>query len=289
MRKQLTYWSRIVTPLAVFALLLSGCFRPAGDSIQPTSVPATVDLSNQQPASNPTVISGTPAVTLLSPDTSGATTPTSAIPAITEVTVIPFQPTTTPTPVEGTLTATLQIITPGVSLDLMTPDTATPLPPDSSTQNGGVIAATTAEPLNMATLSGGATLVSGADCTYTVESGDSLYRIALTNDTTVDALKAANSDLQGDDPVLQPGQVLALPDCTPGQIRATTPALSNDSTAVPAAAASQAVYTVKPGDTLYAIASHFGVTINAIMRANNLSNPNTLSIGQTLVIPEKAH
>ena len=43
-------------------------------------------------------------------------------------------------------------------------------------------------------------------------------------------------------------------------------------------------YQVKSGDTLWSIARKFGVTVNEIKNANNLSS-NTLSIGQTLYIP----
>lgn len=44
-------------------------------------------------------------------------------------------------------------------------------------------------------------------------------------------------------------------------------------------------YTVKPGDTLLAIARQFGSTVEAIVRANNITNPNLIYPGQTLVIP----
>lgn len=45
-------------------------------------------------------------------------------------------------------------------------------------------------------------------------------------------------------------------------------------------------YIVQPGDTLTRISAHFNVTIEAILRANNLSDPNTIRVGQTLVIPD---
>jgi murein DD-endopeptidase MepM/ murein hydrolase activator NlpD len=45
------------------------------------------------------------------------------------------------------------------------------------------------------------------------------------------------------------------------------------------------VYVVQPEDTLYSIAARFNVTINELMAANNISNPNVLSVGQQLVIP----
>ena len=44
-------------------------------------------------------------------------------------------------------------------------------------------------------------------------------------------------------------------------------------------------YTVEPGDTLYAIAVKYGTTVQAIAAANNISNPNSIQVGQVLVIP----
>lgn len=44
-------------------------------------------------------------------------------------------------------------------------------------------------------------------------------------------------------------------------------------------------YTIRPGDTLYAIAKRFNTTIEAIMRANPGINPYNLLIGQVILIP----
>ena len=44
-------------------------------------------------------------------------------------------------------------------------------------------------------------------------------------------------------------------------------------------------YTVKPGDSLYAIAVKYGTTVQAIAAANNISNPNLIQVGQVLNIP----
>lgn len=52
----------------------------------------------------------------------------------------------------------------------------------------------------------------------------------------------------------------------------------------PPAGASSNYYTVKKGDTLYSIARNYGVTVDALKSANNLSN-NNLTIGMNLVIP----
>lgn len=46
------------------------------------------------------------------------------------------------------------------------------------------------------------------------------------------------------------------------------------------------VYTVRPGDTLSEIALRYGVTIEALMAANDLRNPNRIVVGQDLIVPE---
>lgn len=272
LRNLLTKGSRLVV---LAALLLSGCFRPAGDSIQPTSDNPTE--TSIPPLSNVTATTGAPAITLLSPNTTGATATQPGL-ALTEVTVMPFESTATPTAVIGTQTATLQIITPGLALDVVTPETPTPLPSDTPSPEGMVVTEAptiSSEPL-----------VSGAECTYTVQPGDSVYRIALLNDTNVAAMMNANPELVGDPPILQPGQVLRLPDCTPGLEPTIVPpeqvTVPIEDTPLPTGSE---LYTVQPGDTLYAIATRFRTTVNAIMQANNLSNPNALSIGQQLIIP----
>lgn len=47
------------------------------------------------------------------------------------------------------------------------------------------------------------------------------------------------------------------------------------------------VYTVRPMDTLAAIAMRFDVSQEALMRVNGLRNPNVIYVGQQLVIPEQ--
>ena len=44
-------------------------------------------------------------------------------------------------------------------------------------------------------------------------------------------------------------------------------------------------YTVRPGNTLYAIAQFFGTTVKKIAEANGLGCPYTIYPGQELVIP----
>ncbi len=99
--------------------------------------------------------------------------------------------------------------------------------------------------------------------TYTVKSGDSLYAIAKKYNTTVDTLKSLNNLTSN---TLSIGQVLKLPGSS---------ATSTDT------------YTVKSGDTLYAIANKYNTTVDALKSLNNLTS-NTLSIGQTLKIPSNS-
>ena len=100
--------------------------------------------------------------------------------------------------------------------------------------------------------------------TYTVKSGDSLYKIAQKYNTTVDELKRANNLTSN---ILSVGQILKLP---------------NTSSETPSS--NTVDYTVKSGDSLYKIANQYNVTVDAIKRANNLTT-NNLQIGQVLRIP----
>lgn len=110
--------------------------------------------------------------------------------------------------------------------------------------------------------------------TYTVKSGDSLYKIAGQYGVTVDEIITANN-LKSTK--LQIGQVLVIPT---GTIQPTpTPTLPNNN---------YITYTVKPGDSLYKIANNYNTTVNAIKELNNLKS-NNLSIGQQLKIPSSSN
>lgn len=47
----------------------------------------------------------------------------------------------------------------------------------------------------------------------------------------------------------------------------------------------QTVHIVAPGDTIYSISLRYDVSMEAIMAANNLANPDSLTVGQPLDIP----
>ena len=43
-------------------------------------------------------------------------------------------------------------------------------------------------------------------------------------------------------------------------------------------------WTVKPGDTLASIATQFGTTVRALLRLNPSIDPDTLQIGQEIIV-----
>ncbi len=45
------------------------------------------------------------------------------------------------------------------------------------------------------------------------------------------------------------------------------------------------LYVVQPGDTLSGLAAQFNTTVDEIVAANNLTDPNALQPGQSLIIP----
>lgn len=112
--------------------------------------------------------------------------------------------------------------------------------------------------------------------TYTVQSGDTLFAIALQFGTDVETLRRLNN--LSDDSI-QIGQVLQVPDTGQGQETAAAPQ------ATQAAAGQQVTYVVTAGDTLSSIAASFGVAWTEVAAANNIPAPYTIYRGQKLVIP----
>ena len=65
---------------------------------------------------------------------------------------------------------------------------------------------------------------------------------------------------------------------------ATSAALVRTSTPT-AARPTATVHVVAPGDTLGSIAVRYGVSLEDLMAANNLTDPDVLTVGQTLAVP----
>lgn len=99
----------------------------------------------------------------------------------------------------------------------------------------------------------------GEENIYIVQKGDTLYSVAMANNTTVDELKKANNLTSN---ILSTGQLLKIP----------------------SALLPETTYIVKKGDSLYSIANKYNTTVDELKRINNLTS-NILSIGQVLKLP----
>jgi LysM repeat protein len=75
------------------------------------------------------------------------------------------------------------------------------------------------------------------------------------------------------------------PQAVSGSAVPTAAPLTLTPTNPPTAAARASQYTVKEGDTLSSIARDFGLSVDQLLAANNLTNGDLLSIGQRLVVP----
>jgi LysM repeat protein len=77
----------------------------------------------------------------------------------------------------------------------------------------------------------------------------------------------------------------ATPKPTATATKSPTPTATPKPTPTPTATVKPKTYIVVAGDTLTRIANRFGVTQAALMAANNITNPNSIQLGQKLVIP----
>lgn len=103
---------------------------------------------------------------------------------------------------------------------------------------------------------------------YTVQIGDNLSGIATQFGVDWRDIAVVNN-IEAPNYTIFRGQKLVIPGVT----------------ATPVATAEVRTHTVAAGDTLSSIAVQYGVTVEAIMQANQISNPNLINAGQQLVIP----
>lgn len=72
-----------------------------------------------------------------------------------------------------------------------------------------------------------------------------------------------------------------------GSATTTSSATSSTVAETTTTTAASAQYTVESGDTLSGIAQHFGTTVEALVAANEMADPDTLEIGQVLEVPSR--
>lgn len=286
--------ARAALPLSAALLLLTaGCFRQSGAAIEPTSTANGQEIAATRAPDAVNVFVPDGAL----PTAAGNDSQTTALPA-------PAGTATLPAATLGIViaTSTPQYITPQIPLGFITPDT--PAPTMAAVPETTSIANTPGQPPSFilpdtSNILATPTNLPGVDdpCIHIVQSGDSLYRIATINGVTINSILAINPDLSGASAVIQPGDpiILPLPGCEgreptaePGATRAARTATPPPApTDTPAGPEGSQTYIVRSGDVLVNIAARFGVTVNAIVQANNLSNPNALQVGQTLIIPPR--
>ncbi len=110
---------------------------------------------------------------------------------------------------------------------------------------------------------------------YVIQSGDSLMALAQRFGVSSATILEANQLRDPNNLIV--GQVLLIPgyqgESAAGSTDGSTPVGSNGT------------HTVGAGETLFAIAQRYGVTVAAISEANGIANPNLVSAGQQLIIP----
>ena len=126
----------------------------------------------------------------------------------------------------------------------------------------------------LATLSAsGALLTTGASAladSYTVVKNDTLWGLSKKYGVSVSDLKKANG-VSGH--LIYVGQKLQIPTKSTNTANTSTSTSTVDTTST--------THTVVKGDTLWSLAKKYGVSVSALMKANNLSS-STILIGQSL-------
>jgi LysM repeat protein len=275
-------WGHIL-PLVL--LLLSACTRQAEGPFEPVGNPPT-DV-----AAVATSILTEEAV--FTPQDSTEVITEEA--EVTDVTVLPTEEAPLIFTLEPTETATPEMIV--LETDAPAAESATPefITPDSPSElmGGNETPEVGGEPTEVIPTEAGDEMGSATgddnltevdeDCIYTVQRGDTLFRIAIAQDTTIAELREANEEIATTDTIF-PGQELIIPNCDDQD---QTPDDEDDPTPTTAAPVGSITHTVRAGESLYIIAQRYGVTIQAIVDANELVDPNKLQVGQVLIIPQE--
>jgi lysozyme len=116
-----------------------------------------------------------------------------------------------------------------------------------------------------------------AEDTYVVSQGDTLGSIAKRYGVSVVELQELNEI--ADPNQIFVGQELRIPTAAPGSEETET---ADEETETPD---EDKTYVVQQGDTLFKIALRFGITLEALQAANNITDPDKVFPGQVLKIP----
>jgi LysM repeat protein len=151
-------------------------------------------------------------------------------------------------------------------------------------QNGPTVAAyelTPEYPIPGPPVTGNPSPGTGGRIVYYVRPGDTLWAISVRQGVTVYRLIELNPDISAD--ALWVGQVIIIQNSNPWT---STPVTGG--TTIPSGVGTgygNRTHIVEPGDTLWAIATRYGVSLQALMNANRITDANVIWAGQKLVIP----
>lgn len=131
---------------------------------------------------------------------------------------------------------------------------------------------------------------SGSD-RYTVQEGDSPASIAEQFGVPLDELLSVNNitdptDLHVGDELIIPGAgTTSEPQEEPTAAPTSAPQEEEPAAQPTSDSTGGETYTVQEGDSPASIAAQFGITPEALMEANGITDPTSLLVGQELTIP----
>ena len=112
-----------------------------------------------------------------------------------------------------------------------------------------------------------------------------LSLLSLTACTSCTSSPSTPSSSTPTTPTPSPPGALILPVVSPASPLASPQPLVSPAAPSPAPAAKPEYYIVQEGDTRFGIAERFGTTVEALLQANRLTDPNQIESGRRLVIP----
>ena len=108
----------------------------------------------------------------------------------------------------------------------------------------------------------------GANESYRVKSGDTLWELSEQTGCSVDQLRKLNAI---DDDLLVVGDTLRLPTCVDGE-----------------RTSSHTSHTIRSGDSLWGISRKYGTDVATLRKLNGLDESSVIVVGRTLRLPGKA-
>jgi len=112
--------------------------------------------------------------------------------------------------------------------------------------------------------------------TYTVKSGDTLWKLANQYNTTVHELKSLNN-LSGD--IIYVGQLLKIKPNAKDQKNTEPLKTQNENTVT------YITHTVQAGDNMWDLSIKYGIPMTELLKVNNMNESTVLYIGQKITVP----